>query len=199
MATIRKVKLYKIMGEDACLSELSVPTIALVGRSNVGKSSLINSLSGRKQLAYVSREPGKTRTINCYECNDGVFYLIDLPGYGYASVSKKMKQSWAKMIDRFFKEGSNISLVIVLIDSRRDVTDNDKIMINYLYNRRMPFLVILTKIDLLKKGTVNQSKARIANQLGIGIDDVFVYSSKTKEGEELIIRTLEGAIGAKIT
>ena len=103
------------------------------------------------------------------------------------------------MIDRFFKEGSNISLVIVLIDSRRDVTDNDKIMINYLYNRRMPFLVILTKIDLLKKGAVNQSKARIANQLGIGIDDVFVYSSKTKEGEELIIRTLEGAIGAKIT
>ena len=199
MATIRKVKLYKIMGEDACLSELSVPTIALVGRSNVGKSSLINSLSGRKQLAYVSREPGKTRTINCYECHDGVFYLIDLPRYGYSSVSKKTKQSWAKMIDRFFKEGSNISLVIVLIDSRRDVTDNDKIMINYLYNRRMPFLVILTKIDLLKKGAVNQSKARIANQLGIGIDDVFVYSSKTKEGEELIIRTLEGAIGEKIT
>ena len=78
MATIRKVKLYKIMGEDACLSELSVPTIALVGRSNVGKSSLINSLSVRKQLAYVSREPGKTITINCYECNDGVFYFIDL-------------------------------------------------------------------------------------------------------------------------
>ncbi|HQC54121.1 MAG TPA: ribosome biogenesis GTP-binding protein YihA/YsxC [Clostridia bacterium] len=199
MTTIKKTRLFKIIGENSNYPIFSVPTIAFVGRSNVGKSSLINSITGIKKLAYVSKEPGKTKTINYYECNDGAFYLIDLPGYGYARVSNATKRSWSSMMDRFFKAVNNISLVLLLIDARRDVSDNDRMMINFLYCNRIPFIVILTKIDLIKRVNINQCTSKIANQLGIGIDNVFVYSSITKEGKVELIKLLENKIGTKIT
>ncbi len=165
------------------------PQIALSGRSNVGKSSLINTLLGRKSLARVSSNPGKTVTINFYSVDDKI-YLVDLPGYGYAKRSISSKVVWSTLTEDYFLKNparDRLKLVIQLIDVRVGPTDDDIMMINWLIDSGVPFVVVATKSDKLSKAQLNSSLEKIRNEyfLGTGID-IIPFSSITKDGKDLL-------------
>lgn len=136
----------------------NLPEIALAGRSNVGKSSLINSLLNRKNLARTSSQPGKTQTLNFYIVNDA-FYLVDVPGYGYARVSQKQRQSFGEMIQDYLETRANLKGIIILIDARREPTKDDVTMYNYAQYLNLPILLVCTKIDKVKRSQVNKVMA----------------------------------------
>lgn len=165
------------------------PEIALSGRSNVGKSSLINTLLGRKSLARVSSAPGKTVTINYYSV-DGKFYLVDLPGYGYAKRSMESKKSWSSLTDDYFLKNPSadaIKLVIQLIDIRTGPTDDDIMMINFMIDCDIPFVIVTTKTDKLSKSQLANAIAELeANYFdGTGIQ-IIPFSSVTREGKDVL-------------
>ncbi len=165
------------------------PVIALSGRSNVGKSSLINTLLGRKSLARVSSAPGKTITINYYSV-DGKFYIVDLPGYGYAKRSMESKKSWSSLTEDYFLKNPSadaISTVIQLIDIRVGPTDDDIMMINFLIEYDIPFLVVATKADKLSKSQLNKSLESIKNTYFSETNiDIIPFSSVTREGKDIL-------------
>ena len=163
------------------------PEIALSGRSNVGKSSLINTLLGRKSLARVSSAPGKTITINYYNI-DGKLYLVDLPGYGYAKRSQESKKSWSSLTEDYFLKNPSadaIKLVIQLIDIRTGPTDDDIMMINFLIDSGFPFVVVATKTDKLSKSRLEEALKSLDEGCfaGTGIETI-PFSSVTREGQE---------------
>lgn len=163
------------------------PEIALSGRSNVGKSSLINTMLGRKSLARVSSTPGKTITINYYDI-DKQMYLVDLPGYGYAKRSQDSKRSWSTLTEDYFVKNPSadaIKLVIQLIDSRIGPTDDDIMMINFLIDNGVPFVVVATKSDKLSKSELRRQLDRFEEEYfkGTGID-VLPFSSVTRDGKD---------------
>lgn len=166
--------------------------VAFAGRSNVGKSSLINKLLGRKALARVSAVPGKTATINFYDL-DGRIHLVDLPGYGYAKVAKSEKWRWAELIEGYLNdEGRDLALVVLLVDMRHPATRLDADMVNYLIETEKPFLVVLTKADKLNKTEREKRLAAIADELPCGDElTVLPFSSETGEGVEALRRILE--------
>lgn len=165
------------------------PQIALSGRSNVGKSSLINTLLGRKTLARVSSAPGKTITINYYDIDKKLF-LVDLPGYGYAKRSKESKKSWSSLTEDYFLKNPSadaIRLVIQLIDIRVGPTEDDIMMINWLIDTGVPFIVVATKSDKLSKSGVKSALEAIQNEYFLGTNiDTIPFSSVTKDGKELL-------------
>lgn len=157
------------------------PQIALCGRSNVGKSSLINKLLGRKSLARVSAEPGKTVTINYYEV-DKTLYLVDLPGYGYAKRSFDERNKWKALIDKYFSLGNNI-LYLQLIDTKAKITKDDAAMIEYLNSSELPFAIVCTKCDKLNKTNKEKNLSEIRENPIIPEDvEIIPFSSKTGEG-----------------
>lgn len=166
--------------------------VAFAGRSNVGKSSLINKLLGRKALARVSAVPGKTATINFYDL-DGRIHLVDLPGYGYAKVAKSEKWRWAELIEGYLNdEGRDLALVVLLVDMRHPATRLDVDMVNYLIETEKPFLVVLTKADKLNKTEREKRLAAIADELPCGDElTVLPFSSETGEGVEALRGILE--------
>ena len=145
------------------LPESNLPEIVFSGHSNVGKSSLINKLVQRKALARVSAQPGKTATVNFYRLQE--FRMVDLPGYGYAKVSKAEKQRWASLVEGYFSNERNISLIIQIIDIRHKPTKDDYDMINFLYNCNAPFVIVLTKKDKLKKTAYEKRIEEIMDEL----------------------------------
>lgn len=155
--------------------------IALAGRSNVGKSSLINTLLHRKNLARTSSQPGKTQTLNFYLVNDD-FYLVDVPGYGYARVSQKKRQEFGEMIQDYLETRANLKGLILLIDSRHEPTKDDVAMYDYAQYLDLPILVVCTKIDKLKKSQVNKVKANLNKKIDLNYPNVSVlmFSSVTK-------------------
>ena len=157
--------------------------IAFAGRSNVGKSSLINKLLGRKALARVSAVPGKTATINFYDL-DGAVHLVDLPGYGYAKVAKSEKGRWAELIEGYLNDAErDLALVVLLVDMRHPATRLDVDMANYLIETEKPFIVVLTKADKLNKTERTQRLASIADELPYGEElTILPFSSETGEG-----------------
>ncbi|MFM1583292.1 ribosome biogenesis GTP-binding protein YihA/YsxC, partial [Helcococcus ovis] len=162
----------------------NLPEIALAGRSNVGKSSLINSLVNRKNLARTSSKPGKTRTVNFYNI-DGKFRLVDLPGYGYAAVSKSEKDKWAETIETYLSVRENLREVILLVDIRHEPTENDVMMYNWIIEMGFSGYVIATKLDKIGKSRLQQHIKTVATKLGI--DDrkkIIYYSSETKENRD---------------
>ncbi len=163
------------------------PEIALSGRSNVGKSSLINTLLGRKSLARVSSSPGKTITINYYDIDKKMF-LVDLPGYGYAKRSKESKMSWSTLTEDFFLKNPSsdaLKLVIQLIDVRTGPTDDDIMMINWMIDMGVPFVVVATKTDKLSKKQLSEALDGIHNNYFLGTDiQILPFSSVTKEGKD---------------
>ncbi len=169
------------------------PVIAISGKSNVGKSSFINMLTNRKKLARVSKDPGRTRLVNYFDC--GSFILADLPGYGYASVSKQEKSKWAKLIETFFAEQC-AAHVFALCDIRHDPTADDRQMIEYLYYNIIPFTVIATKADKLSKAAAGRSVQNIAATYKCGSGDIIVTSSQTRQGLETVLRRIETVLGA---
>ena len=164
-----------------------LPQIAFAGRSNVGKSSLLNRLVGRKKMAKVSQTPGKTRSLNYFLINERC-YFVDLPGYGYAKVSKAMRNSWGKLIENYLVECEQLTALVLLLDSRRDFTAQDRQMLGWLGDQGLPVLPVSTKIDKLGSNAAVQKKRQIEAELGV---EVIQFSSVTGVGK----RELLSAIG----
>ena len=167
------------------------PEFLLVGRSNVGKSSFINTLIGRKNYAKTSATPGKTQTLNFYICNDN-FYLVDVPGYGYASVDKATQKKFGLMIEEYLKTRENLKCVFMLVDSRVKTTDNDILMYNYLKYYHIPTIIIATKYDKIKSSLREKTLKQIIETLNIIENDKVIYfSSVTKKGKEDVLNTIK--------
>ena len=165
------------------------PMIAVCGKSNVGKSSFINALANRKKLAKTSAEPGRTRLVNYFDF--GQFVLADLPGYGFARVSKAEKQKWARLLEDFFAEKENIAHVFALADIRHDPTADDITMIEFLYYHRIPFTIVATKADKLPKTRVREHVRAIASEFKTGEGNVVAFSSETGRGKEDVLSLLD--------
>ncbi|MCD8201410.1 MAG: ribosome biogenesis GTP-binding protein YihA/YsxC [Clostridia bacterium] len=173
------------------------PIIAVSGRSNVGKSSLINRLANNGKLARVSKEPGRTRLVNYFDF--GEFILADLPGYGFAKVSKEEKARWGRIMDAFFSEERFCDLVFALCDVRHEPSADDSDMINFLYETGIPFIIIATKADKLSKSQIGIRKREIAKFFGCGPGDVVVTSSVNGTGIDNLLERIENAINVKNT
>ncbi len=188
-------KFVTSFGKISQLPPSDRPEVCFSGRSNVGKSSLINKLLGRKSLARVSSVPGKTVTINFYEL--GGIYLADLPGYGYAKVAKTEKQGWGELIGGYLADGDReLDLVVQLIDMRHAPSKDDLQMINYLIDNELPFVIVLTKADKLKKTAREERMAAFATEIPCFEDiTVIPFSAETGEGVEQLRAIIEEATG----
>lgn len=166
------------------------PEFLLVGRSNVGKSSFINTMIGKKNYARTSATPGKTQTLNFYLCNDS-FYLVDVPGYGYASVSKATQKKFGLMIEEYLKTRSNLKNVFMIIDGRNKPTDNDVLMYNYLKYYNIPVTIIANKYDKISQSNREKNLKNIKNVLNLQEDDKIIYfSAINKKGRDEVGKVL---------
>ena len=170
------------------------PEFLLVGRSNVGKSSFINSILSRKNLAYTSARPGKTQTLNFYNVN-GDFYLIDVPGYGYAAVDKKTQAKFGMMIEEYLEKREELKRVFMLIDFRHKPTEDDLLMYNFLKYYNLPVTVVATKADKVTGSKKEKNLKTILETLDLVVgDDLVVFSSVTKLGVKDVIKKIEGLV-----
>lgn len=190
---IKSAEFITSVADPRKLEQLDKPEFAFVGRSNVGKSSLINALVNQKKLAKASSTPGRTRLINIFEINKE-FYFIDLPGYGFAEASKSEQASWQKLIGSYFENTINLKRVFVLVDIRHEPTKNDLLMLKYLYAYNLPFNIIATKSDKISRGQINKHISIIANALGVGTADIIVTSNVDKVGIDKIYEIIESLI-----
>ena len=183
---IRSLELETVCGITSTLPENTLPEIAFAGKSNVGKSSLINGLMNRKSFARTSATPGKTQTINFYNINDAM-YLVDLPGYGYAKVSQSEKEKWGKLIERYLQKSQMLKAVFLLIDIRHDPSANDKMMYDWIiYNGYEP-IIIATKLDKIKRSQLQKQVKAIKTGLNMKSDGIVIpFSAETKQGREEI-------------
>lgn len=183
---IKNVSLDIVCGVTSVLPENAWPEIAFAGKSNVGKSSLINALMNRKSLARTSAQPGKTQTINFYNINN-CMYLVDLPGYGYAKVSQKEKEKWGKLIERYLNSSRMLRAVFLLIDIRHDPSANDRQMYEWIVSQGYEPIIIATKLDKLKRSQI-QKHVKMARE-GLGLlpgTKVIPFSAVSKQGREEI-------------
>ncbi|HIV41602.1 MAG TPA: ribosome biogenesis GTP-binding protein YihA/YsxC [Candidatus Mediterraneibacter guildfordensis] len=188
---IRSINLETVCGVTSTLPENDKPEVAFAGKSNVGKSSLINALMNRKSYARISATPGKTQTINFYNINDEM-YLVDLPGYGYARVSEKEKERWGKMIERYLHGSAQLKAVFLLIDIRHDPSANDRMMYKWVVEQGYNPIIIATKLDKIKRSQVQKH----VKMLKEGLDlvpgtKVIPFSSQTKQGRDEIWELIE--------
>jgi len=165
--------------------EETLPEIAFAGRSNVGKSSLINTLLQRKKLARTSNTPGRTQLINFFLVNDDLFF-VDLPGYGYAKVPLEIKKKWGPMVERYLKTRKNLRMVVLILDIRRDPTKDDLSLTSWLYNYGIRPVFVLTKSDKLSKNRVAIRRRAIGEILEVSDDALVTFSARTREGRENI-------------
>jgi len=170
--------------------EMEKPEIALVGRSNVGKSSLINTLVNRRNLARTSSQPGKTQTLNFYLVNDG-WYFVDLPGYGYAKVSITLRDNWRKIIDRYLSQRTSLIAVWQLVDIRHPPTDLDQQMFQKLSELNLPRMVVATKLDKISRNQRAKYVKKIKDFLAIKENEIVLFSSQTGEGKEELLNKIE--------
>ncbi|SDK41479.1 ribosome biogenesis GTP-binding protein YihA/YsxC [Sediminibacillus albus] len=171
-----------------------LPEIALAGRSNVGKSSFINKMINRKNLARTSSKPGKTQTLNFYKINES-FYFVDVPGYGYAKVSKKERAKWGEMMEEYFMERENLKAAVLIVDIRHQPTEDDVLMYNFLKHYELPVIVIATKLDKIPKNKRSSHLQRVVKTLDADVKDIILpFSSETAEGKEEAWRTIESFI-----
>ncbi len=191
---IKSAELETVCGVSSNLPGTDLPEIAFCGRSNVGKSSLINTLLNRKALARTSSSPGKTQTINYYNINKQL-YFVDLPGYGYAKVSKKEREAWGNMIENYLTKSMNLKSIFILVDIRHDPPENDRQMVEWVrYQGREP-VIIATKKDKIKKSQLQKNLNAIKK--GLDLKDggrIFPFSSVTKEGRDDIMGYISSLI-----
>ena len=188
---IKNINLETVCGITSVLPENDKPEVAFAGKSNVGKSSLINALMNRKSYARISATPGKTQTINFYSINDAV-YLVDLPGYGYAKVSEKEKEQWGKMIERYLHGSSQLKAVFLLIDIRHEPSGNDKMMYRWIVDKGFEPVIIATKLDKIKRSQVQKHVKMIRESLALlPGTKVIPFSSSTKQGRDEIWTVIE--------
>ena len=192
---IKKVNLDIVIGVTSAIPDTEFPEVAFAGKSNVGKSSLINALMNRKSYARTSSQPGKTQTINFYNINDAM-YLVDLPGYGYANASPAVKAKWGKMIEKYLRQSANLKQVFLLVDIRHDPSENDKMMYNWIVDNGFRPVIIATKLDKLKRSQIAKHVKAVRAGLGLKEDDILIpFSSQTKQGLDELWNTIEGYIG----
>lgn len=188
---MKNAKFISSVGNISGLPKQKLPEVILCGRSNVGKSSFINALFNRKDLAKISSSPGKTRTLNYYQV-ENKFYIVDLPGFGYAKVSKTEREKWNKLIDDYFKADRDHKLAFQFIDSRHEPTNLDIVLNNYLNELAIPYVVMLSKVDKLKqseKALAKKKLAKVFPELNIN-ENVLMWSSVKKTGKNEIERLL---------
>ena len=171
-----------------------LPELAVVGRSNVGKSSLINSIFNQKKLAKISSTPGKTRLINYFLVNNK-FYFVDLPGYGFARVSKQDTEKWKKMIENYLKDNSDLRLVLLLVDSRRGIMQIDITTMDWLEYYKINYKIVLTKVDKISNNELSKTKSKVIEQ--IEDENVMVFSSKNGKGRNELINLLNYEMNLK--
>ena len=191
---IKKAELETVCGISSALPENLRPEFAFAGKSNVGKSSLINALMNRKSLARTSSQPGKTQTINFYNINDSL-YFVDLPGYGYAKVSVEVKAEWGKMIERYLKKSPMLKCVFLLIDIRHEPSDNDRMMYDWIVSNGYHPVIIATKLDKIKRSQVQKQVKLVRDGLGMDKDGTVIpFSAQTRQGRDEIWTLIEKLI-----
>lgn len=193
---IKSAELETVCGVTSKLPRHEEVEIAFAGKSNVGKSSLINGLLNRKSLARTSSQPGKTQTINFYRINN-MFYFVDLPGYGYAKVSFKEREKWGKMIEKYLHSSPTLMVVFLLIDIRHEPSANDKIMYDWILHNGFVPVIIATKLDKIKRSQLPKNLKIIRTKLEMPKEDIiFPYSALSKQGREEILSYIEGIMKA---
>jgi len=188
---IKSVNLETVCGITSVIPDNDKPEIAFAGKSNVGKSSLINSLINRKSLARTSSQPGKTQTINFYNVNEAL-YFVDLPGYGYAKVSVAIKEKWGKMIENYLEKSKQLKLIFLLIDIRHEPSENDKMMYDWIVYQGYHPVIIATKLDKIKRSQKDKHIKIIKETLSVEAETIIVpFSSQTKQGVEEVWEIIE--------
>ncbi|MDD2979702.1 MAG: ribosome biogenesis GTP-binding protein YihA/YsxC [Hespellia sp.] len=188
---IKSLELETVCGITSKLPDNELPEIAFAGKSNVGKSSLINALMNRKSLARTSATPGKTQTINFYNVNKEL-YLVDLPGYGYAKVSPKEKEQWGKLIERYLHGSTQLRAVFLLIDIRHDPGNNDKLMYDWIVDQGYNPIIIATKVDKLKRSQIAKHVKMVKEGLNlVPRTKIIPFSSVSKQGKDEIWQIME--------
>ena len=191
---IRNVELETVCGVTSTLPENTLPEFAFAGKSNVGKSSLINALMNRKALARTSAQPGKTQTINFYNINDAM-YLVDLPGYGYAKASEEVKAKWGKMIENYLHTSKRLKAVFLLIDIRHDPSANDRMMYEWMVYQGFAPIIIATKLDKIKRSQIQKNVKAIREGLGVQPGTTIIpFSAETKQGREEIWELIDSLV-----
>ena len=192
---IKNVSLETVIGVTSKIPDNQLPEIAFAGKSNVGKSSLINALMNRKSLARTSAQPGKTQTINFYNINDEL-YFVDLPGYGYAKVSQQEKEKWGKMIEKYLHRSKVLQAVFLLVDIRHEPSANDRQMYEWILANGYHPIVIATKLDKINRSQIAKQVKLVKQGLGVDKDTIVIpFSAETKQGREEIYALIDQLIG----
>lgn len=193
---IKNVSLETVCGISSKIPDNRYPEFAFAGKSNVGKSSLINGLMNRKSLARTSSQPGKTQTINFYNINDAL-YFVDLPGYGYAKAGEEIKAKWGKMVENYLHRSRRLKAVFLLVDIRHEPSGNDKMMYEWIVHQGFSPVIIATKLDKIKKSQVSKNVKIIREGLGMKKDGILIpYSALSKQGREEIYALLDSYLEA---
>ncbi|EOS33386.1 ribosome biogenesis GTP-binding protein YsxC [Lachnospiraceae bacterium 28-4] len=194
---IKNVNLETVCGITSKIPENPYAEFAFAGKSNVGKSSLINGLMNRKSLARTSAQPGKTQTINFYNINEQC-YFVDLPGYGYTTANVKVKEQWGKMVERYLRRTQMLKLIFLLVDIRHEPSANDKTMYEWMTHYGFRPIIIATKLDKIKRSQIEKQVKMIRTGLQAGKDTVIIpWSSMTKQGREEIYTLMDQYLGEK--
>ncbi|HKM04788.1 MAG TPA: ribosome biogenesis GTP-binding protein YihA/YsxC [Lachnospiraceae bacterium] len=189
---IKSVNLETVCGITSSIPDNRYPEIAFSGKSNVGKSSLINALMNRKAYARTSAKPGKTQTINFYNINEEIFF-VDLPGYGYTKASVEVKEKWGKMIERYLKISEQLKAVFLLLDIRHEPSSNDKIMYDWILAQGYKPIIIATKLDKINRSQIQKHVKMIKTGLNVEKDTIVVpFSAESKQGRDEIYEIIEG-------
>ena len=192
---IKNVSLETVIGVTSKIPDNQLPEIAFAGKSNVGKSSLINALMNRKSLARTSAQPGKTQTINFYNINDEL-YFVDLPGYGYAKVSQQEKEKWGKMIEKYLHRSKVLQAVFLLVDISHEPSANDRQMYEWILANGYHPIVIATKLDKINRSQIAKQVKLVKQGLGVDKDTIVIpFSAETKQGREEIYALIDQLTG----
>ena len=196
---IKQVSLDIVCGITSKVPQTGRPEVAFAGKSNVGKSSLINALMNRKSLARTSSQPGKTQTINFYNVND-VMYLVDLPGYGYAKVSEAVKAKWGKMIENYLHQSATLKAVFLLVDIRHEPSSNDRLMYRWICDNGYEPIIVATKLDKIKRSQVQKHLKMLRQGLELLPGTQMIpFSAETKQGREEIWELMDAlALGEEV-
>lgn len=195
---IRSVELETVCGVTSTLPDNLLPELAFAGKSNVGKSSLINSIMHRKNFARTSSQPGKTQTINFYNLNKEM-YLVDLPGYGYANVSVAVKEKWGKMIEKYLRTSKQLKAVFLLIDIRHKPSANDCQMYDWVVSMGYDPIIICTKLDKINRSQIQKQVKLVRETLGAEKDVTIIpFSAETKQGLDVVYATMEALVYPEI-
>ena len=186
---IREVEFAGAIGRPGQAPPADLRQVAIAGKSNVGKSSLVNAVVGRKRIARVSGTPGKTREINFYRIN-GRFFLVDLPGYGFARAPEAVRNAWRKLVEDYLSHNDRLDGLVLLIDCRRGVQEADRQLLDYLSADEIPVLVVLTKMDKLNRSGRSKAVADLRKELEIPADQVVATSAQTGEGVDVLVESL---------